>query len=151
MRRTVVHNEEAPLGLGIPRRGQHLGQGTLERFNAALGAGFSRNTATEPVQEGERAEGPVPLILALLAARASRSRGEAPRDAGEGLQAGHFVGAEDEIPGTKWLPLPLAVVEAQQGGGSLQQAGVAGKEPLLLEPGADRIPSERALESTLSS
>jgi hypothetical protein len=68
---------------------------------------------------------------------------------GDRLETGHFIRRKDHVPRPQGEAFPLPVIQPEDRGGALQQAGITGKEPLLKEPGAQRILVEAAPDRTI--
>jgi hypothetical protein len=65
-------------------------------------------------------------------------------DSDPGLNAGFFVGAEDEVVGREGLSFPLVRVEVEHAAGLFGEAGVAGENPGAVLPGPDGVFMEPA-------
>src|SRR5688572_1970078 len=70
-------------------------------------------------------------------------------DPGERLEPRHLIGREHYLARPQWLAFPAALIQFEDRGGLLQQAGIAGKEPLLKEPGPQGVLVEAAPDGTI--
>ncbi len=91
-------------------------------------------------------EGPAAVVLVLDASRASRRWAQARMTTNAGLNAGFLIGADNVVVRAKELALPDPSVQIQHPASLLLKLGVAGKNPVFVPPGFDRISVQNAAD-----
>ncbi len=114
MRGTIVHNPEHAAGLGIGRLIHHPVDQAIKSHNAALRFAVAEKLGPMNIQGGQVSKRSAPLVLVFDLHRLAGLGCLGRMDASTGLDAGLFIGRNDELVCLQGLALPDALVEVQQ-------------------------------------
>lgn len=147
---TIVNNPEHAAGLGIGRVGHNPVDQAIKGHNAALRLAVSEKPGPVDVQGRQVSERSAPLVLMFDLHRLAGLGWLGRMDASAGLDAGFFVGGNDELVLLQGLALPDSLVEIQQASGFEGELRVTGKNPTAMKPRSDGVFMEPAPESAIT-
>ena len=147
---TIVNNPEHAARLGIRGLVHHSVDQAIKRHNAALRLAVAEELGPMDIQGGQVRQRSAPLVLMFNLHRLAGLGRLSRMDASAGLDAGLFIGRNDELVFLEGLALPDALVEIQQTSGFGCELRVAGKNPTAVKPGSDGVFMEPAPESAIT-
>ncbi len=150
MRGTIVHNPEHAAGLGIGRLIHHPVDQAIKSHNAALRFAVAEKLGPMNIQGGQVSKRSAPLVLVFDLHRLAGLGCLGRMDASTGLDAGLFIGRNDELVCLQGLALPDALVEVQQACGFGSELRVTGKNPTTVKPRSDGIFMQPAPKSAIA-
>ena len=147
---TIVDDPEHAAGLGIGRLGHHPVDQAIKGHDAALRLAVAEKLGPMDIQGRQVSQRPAPLVLMFHLHRLAGLGRLGGMDASAGLDAGLFVGRNDELVLLQGLALPDSLVEIQQASGFERELRVTGKNPTAMKPRSDGVFMEPAPESAVT-
>jgi len=138
----VVGHPKDPLGRAIWFPGHDQVHQTVEGFNSGLGFTAAEELGAMDIPGRHIGERTGALILKLDAADLRGCGSASGMDAGAGLDAGLFIGADDVVPRSERLAFPPPLIEIEDAAGFGGEVRVAGENPASVRPGLDGVGAE---------
>src|SRR5271166_5836905 len=144
VRGTVIHDPENPIGRTVGLTSHHLIDQAAERGDTGLRFASTKNSSAADIPGSEVLQSPTPPIFVLNAHWTARTSRQSRVTPDAGLDARLLVRADDVVPAAQRLTVPQAGVQVQDAPGFVGELWVAGKDPVLVPPGLDRVGVEDA-------
>ena len=139
MHRAVVDNPEHSAGLLIRPLFHDLVDETVKSHLSVFGFAATEEFRPVDVQGGEIGPSPQPFVFVLDFHRPAGSCGQRPSFSAACLDAGLFIGGENELLGAEFTALPDALVQIQDPSGLGFKIGISRKDPAAVLPRPDGI------------
>ncbi len=146
--RAIVNDPENTAGRSVWLTPHHLIDQSAERVDSGLILASTQDSTAANVPDSQVLQGSAPSILMLHSHGASRTRRQSRVTSDSGLDARLLVRADDIIPTTQRFAVPGASIQIQHSPSFFGELRVAGKDPVLISPGFDRVSVEDSPDGT---
>lgn len=141
---TVVQDPEDASGGAIRFLPHHILDQAVEGRDAAFQFAATEYFSPTHIPSSEIDPGTTALVFVLDAGGKSWRRRQRGVFAPAGLDAGLLISGKHAIMGGKWVTVPDALVEIEEGTGFLDKQGIPRKDPTPIAPGTKGVAAEPA-------
>jgi hypothetical protein len=135
----VIHDPEHPARVAVRGLGHDLGDEAVKRLNAGGRLASSEDLCPVNIERGQAGPRSAADIFMFHPGRLMRTGRQSGVDSDSGLDAGFFVGADDEVLRVEALALPGLGVKVENPSRFGRELGVAGEDPGAALPRTDGV------------
>ena len=139
VRGAVVGDPENATRRRVRRLRHHLGDQSIERDDPGRRLAPTEDLGPMDVERGQVGQGATARVFVFDAHRLSRGGGRGGMQPHAGLNAGLFIGAENEIVGAQRMAVPPASIEVEDATGLHRKLRIAREDPGPVLPRANRV------------